>query len=154
MPKPKHQCSTSRIPTQHPWSSYHHYQIVSHILSHFHPPDERDIPKFEVLATLQRQLCLCLAWCALQSQDNLLRSLGLLVENRLGLTTITRLLSVITTLSLCEKGCLQLSQMGEFVHLMVRGYLSSLVLRNFMLCVLSALLALAVGASGFWDVDL
>lgn len=76
------------------------------------------------------------------------------MENGLGLTTITRLLSVITTLSLCEKGCLQLSQMGEFVHLIIRGYLSSLVLRNFMLCVLSALLALAVGASGFWDVDL
>ena len=121
MPKPKHQCSTSRIPTQHPWSSYHHYQIVSHILSHFHPPDERDIPKFEVLATLQCQLCLCLACCALQSQNNLLCSLGLLVENGLGLTTITRLLSVITTLSLCEKGCLELSQMGRFEELVVRA---------------------------------
>jgi hypothetical protein len=33
-----------------------------------------------VLATLERKLCLGLACCALQSQDNLLGGLGLLVE--------------------------------------------------------------------------
>jgi hypothetical protein len=33
-------------------------------------------------------------------------------------------------------------------------YLSRLVLRDFVLCVLSAVLALAVGASGLGDVDL
>ena len=34
------------------------------------------------------------------------------------------------------------------------SYLSCLVLCHLVLGVLSALLALAVGASGFWDVDL
>jgi hypothetical protein len=33
-------------------------------------------------------------------------------------------------------------------------YLSRLVLRDLVLCVLSAVLALAVGASCLWDVDL
>jgi hypothetical protein len=33
-------------------------------------------------------------------------------------------------------------------------YLSGLVLRDLVLSVLSAVLALAVGASGLWDVDL
>lgn len=61
------------------------------------------IPKLKVLATLQCQLCLRLARCAFQSQHNLLCGLCLLVENGFCLTTITRLLSVITTLSLSEQ---------------------------------------------------
>ena len=36
----------------------------------------------------------------------------------------------------------------------VRAYLSGLVLCDLMLSVLSAVLALAIGASGLWDVDL
>lgn len=36
----------------------------------------------------------------------------------------------------------------------IQAYLSCLVLSNFMHGVLSAVLALAVGLSGFWDVDL
>jgi hypothetical protein len=67
---------------------------------------EKDIPKFEMLASLQRQLCLRLASCALQSQHDLLRSLGLLVEHRLRLTTITGLFAIVTTLSLREQRCL------------------------------------------------
>lgn len=67
---------------------------------------KKDIPKLEMLAPLQRQLCLRLARRTLQSQHNLLRSLGLLVENGFGLTTVTGLFSIITTLSLREKGCL------------------------------------------------
>jgi hypothetical protein len=59
-----------------------------------------------VLAALQRQLSLGLAVCALKSQDNLLGGLGLLVEDWLGLTTITGLLPVVTTLTLGEKGSL------------------------------------------------
>jgi len=59
-----------------------------------------------VLATLKGELCLGLALCALQSQDNLLGGLGLLVEDGLGLTTVTRLLTVVTTLTLGEKGSL------------------------------------------------
>ena len=42
-----------------------------------------------MLAALKSELCLGLAHGALQSQDDLLRGLGLLVEDGLGLTTIT-----------------------------------------------------------------
>lgn len=90
-----------------------------------------------MLASLQSQLSLGLALDALQSQDDLLGSLGLLVEDGLGLTTITRLLAVVTSLSLCEQ----------------RG-LASLVLGDLVLGVLAALLALAVGVSGLGNVDL
>lgn len=90
-----------------------------------------------MLATLQGQLALGLALDALQSQNNLLGSLSLLVEDRLGLTTITGLLAVITTLSLSEQ----------------RG-LASLVLGDLVLGVLAALLALAVGVAGLGNVDL
>lgn len=75
-----------------------------------------------MLASLQRQLCLCLAWCALQSQHDLLRCLCLLVENGLCLTTITGLFTIITTLSLREEGGL-----GE---IRVRGF-SSWIGREF-----------------------
>jgi hypothetical protein len=67
-----------------------------------------------MLATLQCQLCLRLALCALQSQHNLLRCLCFLVENGFCLTTITGLFTIITTLSLREQRCLEL----------VRAYLS------------------------------
>jgi hypothetical protein len=70
------------------------------------PAEEKDIPKFEMLASFQRQLCLRLARCALQSQHDLLRSLGFLVEHRLRLTTITGLFAIVTTLSLREQRCL------------------------------------------------
>jgi hypothetical protein len=55
-----------------------------------------------VLATLESQLALGLALDALQSQHNLLGGLGLLVEDRLSLTTVTGLLAVVTALSLGE----------------------------------------------------
>lgn len=90
-----------------------------------------------MLATLQRQLSLCLAADALQPQHNLLRSLGFLVEHGFGLTTITGLLTVVTPLSLGEERSL-----------------ASLVLCDLVLGVLPALLALAVGLSGFGNVDL
>lgn len=59
--------------------------------------------QLEVLAALQGELELGLALDALQPQDNLLGGLSLLVEDRLGLTTITGLLSVVTSLSLREQ---------------------------------------------------
>jgi len=55
--------------------------------------------ELEVLAALQGDLVLVLADLALQTKDDLLGGLGLLVEDGLGLTTITGLLPVITTLS-------------------------------------------------------
>lgn len=59
------------------------------------------------------------------------------MEDRLGLTTVTGLLAVVTTLSLSEERSL-----------------SSLVLGDLMLGVLLARLALAVGLAGLGDVDL
>lgn len=56
-----------------------------------------------MLAALQSELSLGLADRALQPEDDLLGSLSLLVEDRLGLTTVTGLLAVITTLSLGEQ---------------------------------------------------
>ena len=66
-----------------------------------------NVPKLEVLATLQRQLGLGLALDALQPQDDLLGGLGLLVEDGLGLTTVTGLLAVVTSLSLSEERSLE-----------------------------------------------
>jgi hypothetical protein len=56
-----------------------------------------------VLAALQGKLLLGLASGALQTENNLLGGLSLLVEDRLGLTTVTTLLSVVTTLTLGEQ---------------------------------------------------
>jgi len=58
--------------------------------------------QLEVLASFQSQLCLSLAGCAFQSQNNLLCSLRLFPENGLCLATITLLLAIITALSLSE----------------------------------------------------
>lgn len=90
-----------------------------------------------MLATLQRQLALGLALNTFQAQDDLLRGLGLLVEDGLGLTTVTALLAVVTALTLGEEGSL-----------------AGLVLGHLVLGVLAALLALAVGVAGLGNVDL
>jgi hypothetical protein len=92
--------------------------------------------KLEVLAPLQRQLLLRLALAALKTQHDLLGRLRLLVEDGLGLTTVTRLLSVITTLALSE-----------------RAGLSGFVLGNTVKRVLVALRAAAVGPPRLGNVD-
>lgn len=89
-----------------------------------------------MLASLQGQLSLGLANDALQSQDNLLGGLGFLVENGLGLTTVTLLLTVVSSLTLGEDGSL-----------------TGLVLGHLVLGVLAALLTLAVGLSGLGNVN-
>jgi hypothetical protein len=61
---------------------------------------ERNVPKLEVLAALESELLLGLAGSALEAEDNLLGGLGLLVEDGLGLTTVTALLPVVTALTL------------------------------------------------------
>lgn len=53
-----------------------------------------------MLAALQSELLLGLASGALKTKDNLLGGLSLLVEDRLGLTTVTALLSIVTALTL------------------------------------------------------
>jgi hypothetical protein len=91
--------------------------------------------KFEVLASLQCELELGLALGAFETENDLLGGLSLLVENLLGLTTITTLLTVVSSLTLG-----------------VEGSLTGLVLGDLVLSVLSALLALAVGSSSLWNV--
>lgn len=124
-----------------------------------------NIPQLEVLASLQRQLLLGLALCALETQDDLLGSLGLLVEDRLGLTTITALLSVVTTLTLsgerglyCRKHYISapcsLLPFRLVSYLSGRIYLASLVLGDLVLGVLVAVLGLAERPAGFRNVDL
>ena len=93
--------------------------------------------QFEMLATLQCQQVLVLANGAFKTQNNLLCSLGLLTENGFCLTTITRLLAIITTLSLSKKGSLSGLVLGD----LVRG-------------VLSALLASAEGLASLGNVNL
>jgi len=92
--------------------------------------------KLEMLASLDRKLHLVLAHCALQSQHDLLCCLRLLVEDGLCLTTVTRLLSVVTALTLREE-----------------GGLAGLVLCYFVGRVLLARLALAVRSACLRDVD-
>lgn len=90
-----------------------------------------------MLASLERQLGLGLALDALESQHDLLGGLGLLVEDGLGLTTITGLLAVVSSLTLGKQ-----------------GGLAGLVLGDLVLGVLAALTALAVGVAGLGNVDL
>ena len=90
-----------------------------------------------MLAALESELLLGLAGSALQAQDDLLGGLGLLVEDGLGLTTITGLLTVITSLTLSEQGSL-----------------AGLVLGNLVGGVLLAGLTLAVSVTGLGNVDL
>jgi hypothetical protein len=80
------------------------------------------------------------------------------VEHRLGLTTVTGLLSVVTTLALSEEGSL-LNDMLVCDPDVVEScplwtHLASLVLGDLVLGVLLAVLALAVGPARLRDVDL
>ena len=58
-----------------------------------------------MLATLDGKLGLGLALDALEPEHDLLRGLRLLVEDGLGLTTVTALLAVVTALTLAAAGC-------------------------------------------------
>jgi len=59
--------------------------------------------ELKVLASLERQLSLGLAVCALESQHDLLGRLCLFVEHGLRLTSVSGLLAVVTALSLREE---------------------------------------------------
>lgn len=78
-----------------------------------------------------------LALRAFQTKNNLFGCLCLLVKNWLSLTTVACLLTVVATLSLCEK-----------------RRLSRLVLSYFVDSVFSTLLTWAKGSFGLWDVYL
>lgn len=117
-----------------------------------------NIPQLEVLAALQGQLLLGLASSALETQDNLLGGLGLLVEDGLGLTTVTTLLPVVTTLTLGVQGGLSMTICISTGCASNRdrgvSHLASLVLGDLVLGVLVAVLGLAVSPAGLGDVDL
>ena len=79
------------------------------------------------------------------------------MEDRLGLTTVTGLLSVVTTLTLSEEGSLfdvMLVCARGVIVLRLLTNLASLVLGDLVLRVLLAVLALAVGPARLRDVDL
>ena len=79
------------------------------------------------------------------------------MEDRLGLTTVTGLLSVVTTLTLSEEGSLfdvMLVCARGVIVLRLLTNLASLVLGDLVLGVLLAVLALAVSPARLRDVDL
>ena len=89
-----------------------------------------------MFASFQGNLLFIFTYCAFHSKNDLLGGLCLLVEHRLGLSTVTGLFSVVTTFTLCKKRSL-----------------SGLVLSDLVGGVLLALLPLAVGTSGFGNID-
>jgi hypothetical protein len=91
--------------------------------------------KLEVLASLDGQLNSVLAVDAFHTEHNLLGGLGLLTEDRLGLTSEARLLSVVTATTLGKTRLLAL-----------------LVLRDLVVGVL-ATLAWAESTAGLGNVD-
>ena len=70
---------------------------------------------YVLLASLEGDLHFVFADRAFQSQHDLLRRLCLLVEHRLGLTTVTGLLSVVSSLSLSEQRSLPGLVLGDLV---------------------------------------
>ena len=94
------------------------------------------LTNIEVLASLQSMLMNHFAVVTLKLEDNLLCGLGLLVEDRLGLTTKTLLLSVVTSLTLS-----------------LEGSLTNLVLGDLVLLVRLALSVITVGVDLLWEVD-
>jgi len=91
-----------------------------------------------VLATLNGMHVTGLAVLALETQHNFLGRLRLLVENGLGLTSISGLLSVVTALScnhwrnFVQLGCIQASLKAELVLELMAGErgISQTSLRN------------------------
>jgi len=86
---------------------------------------------FKVLASLDRMLGIMFARLALQLQHNLLCCFGLLVKDRLCLTSITRLFPIITSLSLCRKTILSFLVLCYFMHSVLSA---SFILAESFLC--------------------
>jgi hypothetical protein len=77
-----------------------------------------------VLAPLEGQLLLRLARGALEPEDDLLRSLGLLVKDGLRLTTVTGLLAIVPALTLREGRGLAGLVLGDLVQLVLAALLA------------------------------
>ena len=81
--------------------------------------------RYALLAALEGHLHLVLADGALQTEYDLLGRLRLLVEDGLGLTTVTRLFAVVTALALGGQGVLALLVLRHLVrpiHLLTSPY--------------------------------
>lgn len=89
-----------------------------------------------MFASFESNLLLVFTYSTFHPKYDFFGCLGFLVKHRLGLTTVTRLLAVITTFALCEE----------------RG-LAGLVLRHLVWGVLPALLPLAVSPTCLGNVD-
>lgn len=90
------------------------------------------LSEFEVLGSLEAQLLLGLTLLTFQSKNDLTSSLGLLVEDGLGLSTESHLFRVVTSLSLCKVGSLSglvLSNLVQGVLLALSSTVSSTFLR-------------------------
>ena len=70
---------------------------------------------YVLLAALEREVRAVLAHGALETQHDLLGGLGLLLEDGLGLTTVTLLLAHVTTLTLRKVGRLAGLVLGHLV---------------------------------------
>jgi hypothetical protein len=92
--------------------------------------------QLELLTTLQWLKLTSTTLSALKAEHNLLSSFGLLVKDRLGLTTETRLLADVTALAL--------SLLSTSAHL---------VLRDFVGLMLAAISALTKSVSFPWNID-
>ena len=83
--------------------------------------------QLKVLGPLQGQMLLSLASLTFQTKHNLTSSLGLFVEDGLGLTTETHLFGVVTTLSLSKVGSLAGLVLSDLVGLVLTAFLASTV---------------------------
>ncbi len=83
--------------------------------------------KLEVLGPLEGELLLGLTFLAFQTQDNLTGSLGLLVEDGLGLTTESHLLGVVPALALREVGGLAGLVLGHLVDLVLTAFFAGAI---------------------------
>jgi hypothetical protein len=91
------------------------------------------LSKFKVLGSLKAQLLLGLTFLTFQTQNNLTGSLGLLVEDGLGLSSESHLLRVVTSLSLRKIGRLAGLVLGHLVGgmlLALAGTISLAFFRN------------------------
>jgi hypothetical protein len=80
------------------------------------------LTQLEVLGSLKAKLLLRLACLAFQTENNLTRSLGLLVENWLRLSTETHLLRVVSALSLSKVGGLTSFVLRHLMHGMLFAF--------------------------------
>lgn len=80
------------------------------------------LSKNECLATLDRVQSSSLACTAFELENNLLGSLGLLSEDGLGLTSVSFLFGIISSLSLSDGGVLTFLVLRHLVNLMLFAF--------------------------------